>query len=133
MGAKKSTMEQIKEVGDDNNVDVRLLGFFFGEVVLEAIESGKNGGDELYKECLAAPQGGLLLARTYFQTIKAGLQEAFANADASGVRFMVAFFWYCAIILVALIAPPNSRSQLTRLLSCGSRSSRTWRHRRYIV
>ncbi|KAF7824173.1 protein phosphatase 2C 57 isoform X1 [Senna tora] len=82
-GGKKSTVEQIKEVGDDDNDDVRLLGFFFGEVVLEAIESGKNGGDELYKECLAAPQGGLLLARTYFQTIKAALQEAFANADAS--------------------------------------------------
>ncbi|KAF7824166.1 protein phosphatase 2C 57 isoform X2 [Senna tora] len=83
--------------------------------------TSKNFEDELYKECLAAPQGGLLLARTYFQTIKAALQEAFANADASGVRFMVAFFWYCAIILVALVAPPDSRSQLTRLPSRGSR------------
>ncbi|KAF7816676.1 protein phosphatase 2C 57 isoform X1 [Senna tora] len=42
-----------------------------------------NYRDELYKECLTALQGGLLLARKDFQAIKAALQEAFANADAS--------------------------------------------------
>ncbi|KAK9204613.1 hypothetical protein WN943_014875 [Citrus x changshan-huyou] len=37
--------------------------------------------DELYKECVAALQGGLLLSGKDFDAIKKGLQEAFENAD----------------------------------------------------
>ncbi|XP_028790758.1 protein phosphatase 2C 57 isoform X1 [Neltuma alba] len=39
--------------------------------------------EELYKECLAALHGGLILDREDFQAIKAALEEAFVNADTS--------------------------------------------------
>ncbi|KAF7824191.1 uncharacterized protein G2W53_022335 [Senna tora] len=65
--------------------------------------------DELYKECLAAPQGG-------------------------GVRFMVTFFWYCTIILVA----PHCATRFSLSAQAATEpwlkiSSRIRRHRRYIV
>lgn len=49
--------------------------------VLFAISYLINRRDELYKECVAALQGGLLLSGRDFKTIKEALQEAFAKAD----------------------------------------------------
>lgn len=41
-----------------------------------------NYRDELYKECVEALQGGLLLVEKDFKAIKRALQEAFLKADA---------------------------------------------------
>lgn len=40
-----------------------------------------NYRDELYKECVEALQGGLLLVEKDFKAIKGALQEAFLKAD----------------------------------------------------
>ncbi|KAJ7959367.1 Protein phosphatase 2C [Quillaja saponaria] len=44
--------------------------------------------DELYKECLAALQGGLLLGGKDFETIKEALQKAFVNADSRLLKWL---------------------------------------------
>lgn len=40
-----------------------------------------NHRDELYKECSAALQGGLLLSQKNFKIIREALEEAFQKAD----------------------------------------------------
>ncbi|GAV89093.1 PP2C domain-containing protein [Cephalotus follicularis] len=45
--------------------------------------------DELYKECVAALQGGLLLSGKDFTTIRKALREAFENADAKLIEWLV--------------------------------------------
>ncbi|MED6172830.1 Serine/threonine-protein phosphatase PP2A catalytic subunit [Stylosanthes scabra] len=44
--------------------------------------------DELYKECLEALQGGLLLVEKDFKAIKEALEEAFAKADAKLLKWL---------------------------------------------
>ena len=46
-----------------------------------------NYRDELYKECLEALQGGLLLAEKDFKAVKEALEEAFLKADTRLLRW----------------------------------------------
>lgn len=43
--------------------------------------------EELYRECVAALQGGQLLNGKDFKAIKKALQEAFENADAKLLKW----------------------------------------------
>lgn len=46
-----------------------------------------NRREELYKECVAALQGGKLLSGKDFKAIKKALQEAFESADAKLLKW----------------------------------------------
>lgn len=50
-----------------------------------------NCRDELYKESVAALQGGLLLSGKDFDAIKKALQEAFENVDMKLLNRLVAW------------------------------------------
>ncbi|KAF7824185.1 uncharacterized protein G2W53_022329 [Senna tora] len=93
----------------------------------------KEDRDELYKECLATPQGSLL-AITYFQTMKATLQEAFANADASGTEVYGGFL----LVLRNHSGSPHCATRFSLSAHVATEpwlqiSSRIRQHRTYIV
>jgi hypothetical protein len=56
-----------------------------------------NNRDELYKECVAALQGGLLLKGKDFKNIREALQEAFVKADTKLLN------WYAHICFRKII------------------------------
>ncbi|KAL2339595.1 hypothetical protein Fmac_007535 [Flemingia macrophylla] len=78
-----------EEMEDDIVVrpDDALQGFSFAAVFdghggFSSVQFlSANYRDELYKECVAALQGGLLLVEKDFKAIKGALQEAFLKAD----------------------------------------------------
>ncbi|KAB1205104.1 Protein phosphatase 2C 57 [Morella rubra] len=73
-----------EEMEDDVVVRSDGLGGFSFAAVFDGhggLSSVKFLRDELYKECVAALQGGLLLSGKDLKTITEALQEAFAKAD----------------------------------------------------
>ncbi|KAA8533582.1 hypothetical protein F0562_030984 [Nyssa sinensis] len=79
-------LQGAREEMEDDAVIVQndLDGFSFAAIFdgHAGFSSVKFLRDELYKECVTALQGGLLLSGKDFNTIKKALQEAFENADA---------------------------------------------------
>ncbi|XVF12693.1 hypothetical protein REPUB_Repub08aG0141100 [Reevesia pubescens] len=67
-----------------------LDGFSFAAVFdgHGGVSSVKFLRDELYKECVTALQGGILLNEGDFNTIKKGLAEAFENADKKLINWL---------------------------------------------
>ncbi|KAF5960151.1 hypothetical protein HYC85_001360 [Camellia sinensis] len=80
-------LQGAREEMEDDVVIVRsddLDGFSFAAVFdgHAGFSSVKFLRDELYKECVKALQGGLLLSGKDFNSIRKALKEAFENADA---------------------------------------------------
>ncbi|KAG6714226.1 hypothetical protein I3842_05G193400 [Carya illinoinensis] len=87
-----TTLQGLREEMEDDAV-VRsdgLDGFSFAAVFdgHGGFSSVKFLRDELYKECVAALQGGLLLNGRDFETIREALQEAFAKADSKLLNWL---------------------------------------------
>lgn len=61
-----------------------------------------NCRDELYKECVAALQGGLLLSGKDFDAIKKALQEAFENVDMKLLNRLVGWLMLRAKLFLCL-------------------------------
>ncbi|XP_052197895.1 protein phosphatase 2C 57 [Diospyros lotus] len=82
-----------REEMEDDVVVVRsgdLDGFSYAAVFdgHAGFSSAKFLRDELYKECVIALQGGLLLSGKDFNNIRTALQEAFENTDTKLVNWL---------------------------------------------
>ncbi|THG06686.1 hypothetical protein TEA_023403 [Camellia sinensis var. sinensis] len=86
-------LQGAREEMEDDVVIVRsddLGGFSFAAVFdgHAGFSSVKFLRDELYKECVKALQGGLLLSGKDFNSIRKALKEAFENADAKLLNWL---------------------------------------------
>lgn len=86
-------LQGAREEMEDDVVIVRsddLDGFSFAAVFdgHAGFSSVKFLRDELYKECVKALQGGLLLSGKDFNSIRKALKEAFENADAKLLNWL---------------------------------------------
>ncbi|KAK3034723.1 hypothetical protein RJ639_032676 [Escallonia herrerae] len=86
-------LQGAREEMEDDAVIVRsddLNGFSFAAVFdgHAGFSSVKFLRDELYKECVKALQGGLLLSGKDFDAIRKALQEAFESADAKLLNWL---------------------------------------------
>lgn len=59
----------------------KLLSVLFFPVKQSHLNIYVEFRDELFKECIEALQGGLLLTGNDFNAVREALQEAFTNAD----------------------------------------------------
>ncbi|XP_071929371.1 protein phosphatase 2C 57-like [Coffea arabica] len=81
-----SLVQGVREEMEDDVIIVRsedLAGFSYAAVFdgHAGFSSVKFLRNELYKECVATLQGGLLLREKGFDTVKKALEEAFESAD----------------------------------------------------
>ncbi|KAL4575731.1 hypothetical protein LXL04_011815 [Taraxacum kok-saghyz] len=86
-------LQGAREEMEDDAVIVahnELDGFYFAAVFdgHAGFSSVKFLREELYKECVKALQGGLLLSKKDMNGIKKALQEAFENADAKLLNWL---------------------------------------------
>ncbi|XP_073130904.1 protein phosphatase 2C 57 [Henckelia pumila] len=75
---------------EDETVIINSDGFSYAAVLDGhcGFSSAKFLREELYKECVAALQGGHLLNGSDFKAIKKALTEAFENADAALLKWL---------------------------------------------
>ncbi|KAK9292091.1 hypothetical protein L1049_020047 [Liquidambar formosana] len=85
-GLREEMEDDVVLRSDDDGLD----GFSFAAVFdgHAGFSSVKFLRDELYKECVAALQGGLLLSGNDFKAVKKALEGAFESADAKLLKWL---------------------------------------------